>query len=175
MPSSFVEIIQHPFTLGLILGLVFCGIIIYRLVHLKVEFSRYKRHLSDKLEIEADLVRTVRHEKQRLERENENLRIKVAALNEQPGKKLQRELEIYGRTEKRMTLSAPGFASAWEAAKSEVMQEIEDEEAGRSLPKKIFTKFFPSGQREELEASGRPRRLLEPSPETEKEKPDDAA
>ena len=33
----------------------------------------------------------------------------------------------------------PGFAAAWENAKAEAMRELEDEERGKSVPKRLFT------------------------------------
>ncbi len=53
-----------------------------------------------------------------LRKENETLRVKVNALNEAPDRKMQRDLEVFARAEKRMLLNVPGFAPAWETAKS---------------------------------------------------------
>ena len=39
----------------------------------------------------------------------------------------------------------PGFAQAWEKAKEGALGEIEGEEAGKSLPRRIFKKFFSRG------------------------------
>jgi hypothetical protein len=51
-------------------------------------------------------------------------------------------LEILARAEKRMILRAPGFAPAWEAAKSESADEVAQEEMGKSLPKRFFNRLF---------------------------------
>ncbi len=147
--SDFWHIISHPFTLGLLLGLVFTAIAFYQLVRLKMEMSRYKRHLSDKLEIEAESMKRIRGEQEVLRKENENLRVKIAALNEFPDRKLQRDLEIFARAEKRMFVNVPGFAPAWEQAKSDAAAELEDEESGRSLPKRVFTKLFGVARKDE--------------------------
>lgn len=147
--SDFWHVLSHPFTLGLLLGLVFTSLAIYQLVALKFEIKRYKRHLSDKLEIEAESMKRGRGEVETLRKENENLRVKIAALNELPDRKLQRDVEIFARAEKRMMVSVPGFAPAWEGAKSEAGSELEDEENGRSLPKRVLTRLFGPGRREE--------------------------
>src|SRR6185295_18374003 len=113
---------------------------------LKGEMARFRRHLSDKLEIEADTMKKIKTELDTLRKENETLRVKVNALNEVPDRKIQRDLEIYARAEKRMLISAPGFAPAWETAKTEAHHELSDEEGGKKAPKRIFSRLFGGGQ-----------------------------
>lgn len=144
------QLLTHPFTLGFGLGAIFLILALYQLFKAKGELKRYKRHLSDKLEIEADAMKKVKKEREGLLKENENLRVKVASLNDLPERNLQRNLEVYARAERRMHVAVPGFAPAWESAKAEVASELEAEEAGRSLPKRVFTRFF-GGQKEEVE------------------------
>src|SRR5207302_968999 len=103
IPKSKIEnmtikdVLLHPFALGLYLGLIFTALTFYRVLRLKSEMKRYKRHLSDKLEIEADSMNKVKREADALRKENENLRLKVGSLNELPDRKLQRDLEVYAR------------------------------------------------------------------------------
>ena len=144
------EILTHPFTLGFGLGVVFLALALYQLLKTKAELKRYKRHLSDKLEIEADAIKKVKREREAILKENENLRVKIASMNDLPERNLQRNLEVYARAERRMLVAVPGFAPAWEMAKSEVAGELEAEEAGRSLPKRVFTRFF-GGPKEDVE------------------------
>ncbi len=87
-------------------------------------------------------MKKIKQEQETLRRENESLRIKVNALNETPDRKLQRDVEIYARAEKRMLLNVPGFAPAWETAKSEAHNELAEEEGGRKAPKRIFQRLF---------------------------------
>jgi hypothetical protein len=75
---------------------------------------------------------------QELKQNNENLRIKVANLNQYPDKRLQRELEIYARAERFMVTSSPGFPAVWEEAKRSALSGLEQEETGKSLPKRVF-------------------------------------
>jgi len=145
------QILLSHFTWGLALGLIFLGLALYRIVRLKGEIKRYKRHLSDKLEIEADANQKTRSEVERLKKENENLRVKVASLNDASDRRLERDLEIYARAEKRMMVGVPGFAGPWENAKHDALVEIQGEEAGQSLPKRVFARLFP-GPREEKTA-----------------------
>lgn len=130
------------FALGLYTGLIFAALAVYRIIRLKMEMGGYKRHLSDKLQIEAEHMQKIKKEQESLRKENENLRIKVASLNENPDKRARRDLEIFARAEKRMIVSAPGFAPAWENAKSAAQNEIQDEEAGKAAPKSVFSRIF---------------------------------
>ena len=54
----------------------------------KREFSRFRRHLSDKLELEAKQYDVVRKEKEKVLKENENLRVQISSLNEKPDNKV---------------------------------------------------------------------------------------
>ena len=133
------------YAIGFYFGCIFLIIACYNHLKLKVELARFRRHLSDKLEIEADTMKKIKAEQEALRKENETLRVKVNALNEIPDRKLQRDLEVYARAEKRMLINAPGFAPAWETAKSEAHGELAEEEAGRQAPKRIFARLFGGG------------------------------
>jgi len=137
-----MEFLQHHFVLGfgigVVLGLIGIGFAVIRLFDTKHEVKRLKRHLADKLELESEATNRLRLDLQELKQQNENLRIKVANLNQYPDKRLQRELEIYARAEKYMVSSAPGFPAVWEEAKRSALNGLEQEENGKSLPKRVF-------------------------------------
>jgi hypothetical protein len=139
------EIFYQPFALGFYLGCVFLILALYQYIRLKGEFRRYKNYLSDKLQIEAESMQRIKGEQELLRKENENLRVKVNSLNDTSDRKLARDLEIYARAEKRMLISAPGFAPAWETAKSEAHHELSEEESGKAQPKRIFARLFGGG------------------------------
>jgi hypothetical protein len=142
---DFLEpILKSPFTWGLLVGLFFAGMALWSHFKTQMEFRRYKKLLGDKMELEADQYRKLKEERERLGQENENLRLKVGSSKENPTRDLERELEIFARAEKRMMINAPGFAAAWESAKAASHDELVEEERGKSLPKKIFRKFFRS-------------------------------
>jgi cell division protein FtsB len=136
------EIFTHPVAIGFYIGSVFTVLALYNYIRLKGELARFRRHLSDKLEIEADTMKKVKQEQETLRKENESLRVKVNALNEIPDRKVQRDIEVYARAEKRLLLSVPGFAPAWETAKTEAQAELAEEEAGRASHKRIFARIF---------------------------------
>ena len=47
-----------------------------------------------------------------------------------------------------MMVGVPGFAGPWENAKHEALLEIQGEESGQSLPKRVFSRLFPSAREE---------------------------
>jgi len=142
MVSNVMEFFNDHFYWGLGigagLGLIVIVFGIIRLWETKGEVKRLKRHLADKLELEADATGRLRQDLQELKQQNENLRVKVASLNQLPDKRLQRELEIYARAERYMVSSSPGFPAVWEEAKKSAIGDLEQEENGRSLPKRVF-------------------------------------
>lgn len=140
--TSTTNYLAHPFTWGLALGLLFFFFSAWAHFKTKRELRRYRKHLSDKLELEARQYEIVRREKETVAKENENLRLRIGQLNEKPEQKMLRDLEVLSRAEKRMILQAPGFAGAWEGAKTAAIEELTAEDQGRSLPKRIFTRLF---------------------------------
>lgn len=130
------------FAFGFYVGFALCVMAMWHLWKLKREHSRYKRMLADKMEIEAAAVSKMKGDLEAAKKENENLRIKVQTQNAGGGAKLERELEIFARAEKKMTIAAPGFAGPWEQAKQAAHQEIADEDTGKAAPKRLFQRFF---------------------------------
>jgi hypothetical protein len=148
--DSLKEFFSYHFVWGLCLGLLFAVLSVWGHFKTKREYRRYRRHLSDKLELEARQYELIRKEKETLTRENENLRLRIGQLNEKPDQKQSRELEIFARAQKTMMVQAPGFAGAWENAKTAAAEEMSAEDQGRSLPKRIFSRLFGAGTREAL-------------------------
>ncbi len=149
------HLLTREFAWGFYLGLIFLIIASYNYLRLKGELTRFRRHLSDKLEIEAETMKKLKAEQEIIRKENESLRVKVNALNEMPDRKAQRDLEIYARAEKRMLLGVPGFAPAWETAKTEAHNELAEEEAGKAAPKRIFARLFGGGNSSQPALTGR--------------------
>ncbi len=151
--DALKEFFTKPFVWGLCLGLLFFVLSFCSHFKTKREYRRYRRHLSDKLELEARQYELIRKEKERLTKENESLRLRIGQFNEKPDHRVMRDLEIYARAEKRMMVQAPGFAPAWETAKSAAADELAGEDSGRSLPKRLFSRLFGNGtSREALPA-----------------------
>ncbi|NLT72460.1 MAG: hypothetical protein GXX91_17440 [Verrucomicrobiaceae bacterium] len=139
-------ILTHWFFWGFVLGFFLCILSVLSHQKTKREYRRLKGHLSDKLEIEADKLGEMKSQIDTLKTENENLRMKVNSGRVQNDvTALERELELYARAEKVMVVNAPGFAQAWEKAKEGALCELEAEESGKSLPRRIFKRFFTKG------------------------------
>lgn len=144
--DTFVSLLSNPFFWGTLIGFFLCGLSIFGHIKTKMELKRLKGHLSDKLEIEAEKMTEMKEQIEKQRGENENLRMKINSGRMQNDyQALERELEIYARAEKTMVVNAPGFAQAWEKAKEAGLTEIEEEESGKSLPRRIFKKFFTKG------------------------------
>ncbi len=143
--DAIQEFFSYPFVWGLCLGLLFATLSVWGHFKSRREYRRYRRHLSDKLELEARQYELVRKEKEGFAKENENLRLRIGQLNEKPEQKILRDLEILTRAEKRMMVQAPGFAGAWETAKAAALEELIAEDQGRSLPRRLFSRLFGSG------------------------------
>jgi hypothetical protein len=140
-----MEFLTQPFALGFYTGLILLVIALYHHFKLKLEHARYKRMLSDKLEIEANTLSKLKQELDGVKKENENLRIKVQTQSENGDSKNVRDLEIFARAEKKMIIAAPGFAGPWEQAKQAAYSEIAEEDAGKAAPKRFFQRFFGGG------------------------------
>jgi hypothetical protein len=123
---------------GLLLGLIGIALSMFRLWETRREVTRLRRHLADKLELEADATNRLKADLQNLRSQNENLRMKVASLSQLPDRKQQRDLEVYARAERYMVSQSPGFPAVWEQAKRAATGELEIEEQGQSLPRRVF-------------------------------------
>lgn len=144
--ETLKTVVTHWFFWGFLLGFFLCVLSLFAHMKTKGELKRLKGHLSDKLEIEAEKMSEMKDQIEGLKGENENLRMKINSGRVQNDyQSLERELEIFARAEKGMVVNAPGFAQAWEKAKEGALTELEAEESGKSLPRRIFKKFFTKG------------------------------
>ena len=85
---------KSPFVWGLALGLLFFALSAWGHLGTKREFRRYRRHLSDKLDLDAAQLESLKKERETLGKENENLRVRIGMLGEKPDQKIIRDLEI---------------------------------------------------------------------------------
>jgi hypothetical protein len=123
---------------GFFLGLIGIVLTILRLWEARREATRLRRHLADKLELEADATNRLKADLSNLKSQNENLRMKVSSLSQTPDRKQQRDLEVYARAERYMVSQSPGFPAVWEQAKRVAVGELETEEQGQSIPRRVF-------------------------------------
>lgn len=137
------DVLTHPFTLGLVLGLV---VALWAWLHGLMkqracarDNQTLREHLHTQMQINAAGNANTREELEALRKQNENLRITVATLKAKPGRAEVRTLHLYDRAVHLMYAKAPGFASAWESMLKEAEAELEKSESGLvPLIRKVF-------------------------------------
>src|SRR6201997_3272502 len=134
---------------GILLGVIGIILAVIRLWEAHRELGRLRRHLADKLELEADATNRLKADLQNLKSQNENLRMKIASLGQLPDRKQQRDLEVYARAERYMVSQSPGFPAVWEQAKQAAVGELETEEQGHSLPRRVFNALLNRSSKSE--------------------------
>jgi len=139
--DSVWPILQHPFTWGLALGLLFAGFLAKsawtargnfkrEIARQKSELEQLQQHLNTHLKITATGSDRLETELAELKTQNENLRVNLSAAQQRPGRAEVRQLQIYEAAVVRMREQAPGFASAWEQALRQATTENEAAENG---------------------------------------------
>ncbi|MES2982139.1 MAG: hypothetical protein V4727_07490 [Verrucomicrobiota bacterium] len=145
------EITQHPFTWGLLLGLLIVGFILKNAIStkfrmrreikkLETELRELQSHLNTQMKITASGSDSLTKEIDSLKLQNENLRVNIATLQTKPEKSEQRQFRIQEMAIRSMREQAPGFAGAWEKAVREAEAEIESAESGFT---KLMRKVMP--------------------------------
>jgi biopolymer transport protein ExbB/TolQ len=135
------QILQHPFTWGLLLGLLVAAFIwkagfharrnvARELKRVEGELKNLQNHLNTQLKITASGNDALQAELEALRKQNETLRVNNAALQQKPGRAEQRLLQIQEIAIRRMREQAPGFAPAWEQALRQGEQEVDAADSG---------------------------------------------
>lgn len=148
--SDIKEILLHPYSLGLGTGLLVAAWVWVRgwlsRRGLMQEKGALRQHLHAQMEITAEGGKAVRTELENLRRQNENLRITVATLKNNPGRSELRTLHVYDKAVHLMYEKAPGFAPAWESVLREAESEIEKSDRGIvALVRKVFRPSLGTG------------------------------
>jgi hypothetical protein len=144
--------IQSPFVWGLLLGLLIAGFILKsgltarrhaagELKRVQTELRELQGHLNTQLKINASGNEALNTELESLRRQNENLRVNLAALQQKPGRAEQRLLQIHEAAIRTLREQAPGFAAAWEKAFRQAETDLEATDSGL---KKLIRRVIPS-------------------------------
>lgn len=147
----FTAALQHPFTWGLLLGLLIAafiwkgGFTAHRnakreIKRLEDEMRTLQGHLNTQLKINASGNESLQSELETLKVQNETLRVNNAALQQKPGRAEQRLLQIQDIAIRTMREQAPGFAPAWEKALRHAESEVDAAESGL---KKLVRRVIP--------------------------------
>lgn len=152
--ESFTEIVSHPFTWGLLVGL-FLLVMTWKLmskdiVVLRAEQKRLQEenrelqgHLNTQLKINAKGNELLQGQLEELREQNETLRGNLNVMRQKPGRAELRYLEVLESAARTMREQAPGFAPAWEKALREAEQTRESAEGGL---KKLIRRVMPGGK-----------------------------
>ena len=139
--ETFQQIMQNPFTWGLLLGLLI-AIFLWKsgftarrnvareLKRVEGEMATLQQHLNTQLKINATGNEALQTELDSLRKQNETLRVNNAALSQKPGRAEQRLLQVQEVAIRIMREQAPGFASAWEKALRQGEAEVDASESG---------------------------------------------
>jgi hypothetical protein len=137
--------LTHPFALGFYVGLV--PVIFYRVQLYLARRDLRSRESAQLLQVAAltEVVQKMQQDAKAGGTEMENLRVKVQSLMQKPEQQRLRQLDVMIRAEQRLTVTAPGFAPAWQTAKNEALSQLEEEERGKSAPRQMFAQIVSGG------------------------------
>lgn len=149
--DTFTEILKHPFTWGLLLGLLIAAFtwksgftarrnVARDLKRVEEEMRNLQGHLNTQLKINATGNEALQAELESLRKQNETLRLNNAALQLKPGRAEQKLLQIHEIAVRTMREQAPGFAPAWEKALRQAEAELDAAESGL---KKLVRRVIP--------------------------------
>jgi hypothetical protein len=139
--EPFTAALQHPFTWGLLLGLLIAAFfwksgfsarraVLRDLKRVEEEMKNLQGHLNTQLKINASGNESLQTELDTLRKQNETLRLNIAALQQKPGRAEQRLLQVHEIAIRTMREQAPGFAPAWEKALRQGEAEADAAESG---------------------------------------------
>jgi hypothetical protein len=139
--ETFLAILQHHFTWGLLLGLLLTAFVwksgfsakrhlVRELKRVEGEMKDLQGHLNTQLKIVATGNESMQAELDSLRKQNETLRVNNAALQQKPGRAEQRLLQIQELAIRTMREQAPGFAPAWEKALRQAEADLDASESG---------------------------------------------
>jgi hypothetical protein len=149
--DPLTDLLQHPFTWGLLLGLLIAGFlwksgfsarrqVARDLKRVEEEIKNLQGHLNTQLKINASGHEALQAELESLRKQNETLRVNNSALMQKPGRAEQRILQVYELAIRSMREQAPGFAPVWEKALRQGEAEVDSAESGFS---KLVRRVIP--------------------------------
>ena len=141
----------NPFVWGLLLGLLVAGFswkagftarrhATREIKRVQGDLHELQGHLNTQLKINASGNAALHTELEALRRQNETLRINIAALQQKPGRAELRLLQIQDATIRTLREQAPGFATAWENALRQAEAELDAADSGL---KKFMRRVIP--------------------------------
>ncbi|NCB02333.1 MAG: hypothetical protein EOM67_09235 [Spirochaetia bacterium] len=90
-----------------------------------LQITKLKGMLTDRMDLESDGLSKLKDEISELKLQNENLRISLRTYSQKPGRREISRLQVFQQAADRLTINAPGFGAAWQAALKESESEFE--------------------------------------------------
>ncbi len=90
-----------------------------------LQVAKLKNMLTDRMDLESDGLSKLKEENAELKVQNENLRISLRTFSQKPGRREVSRLQVYQQAADRLTINAPGFGAAWQAALKDSEEEFE--------------------------------------------------
>ena len=90
-----------------------------------LQVSKLKAMLTDRMDLESDGISKLKEDINELKTQNENLRISLRTYSQKPGRREISRLQVFQQAADRLTINAPGFGAAWQAALKESESEFE--------------------------------------------------
>ena len=142
--------LHHPFTWGLIVGLILVFLTwlsgLAKSREARREVKRLREHLHTQMDITSRGNTAMRGELDTLKQQNENLRVAVKEWQNKPGRNEIRMLAVYDRAIRILNQNAPGFSPVWERAVKESEEELVASESGMtSMLRRAFRPFAALG------------------------------
>lgn len=124
---------MENFLIGLGIGVVLAVVVAVamsvnahkKLLKAQSESEKYKKMVTDRMDLEATGLSKLKDENEELKKANENLRISINTYAQKPGRKEMARLQVYQLAVDRLTINSPGFGAAWQAALKESESEFE--------------------------------------------------
>ena len=124
------------FLYGVAFGLIVAVVVFlqeyFKRLGVQRELNGLRKHLQQKVEIEANSTGRQFSEMEKLRKENENLRVTNKTLIQKPGRSEILNFHIYQKALNFMAEAAPGFAPLWQKALKDAEQEVDDIQEGKS-------------------------------------------
>lgn len=142
--------LHHPFTWGLVVGLILVILTwisgLAKSREARREVKRLREHLHTQMDITSRGNTAMRAELDTLKQQNENLRVAVKEWQTKPGRNEMRMLAVYDRAIRILNQNAPGFSPVWERAVKESEEELVSSESGMSgMLRRAFRPFAALG------------------------------
>lgn len=137
--------LTQPFALGVYAGLIPAAIFRIQLFLARRDLTKAERSQLSQVKTLTEAFQKLQDDLKGASGEKENLRVKIQGLLQSPDRQKLRLLEVLNRAEQRLTVTAPGFAPAWQTAKNEALAELEEEERGRHAPKQVLHQLISTG------------------------------